>query len=326
MSMPNDIPADYLVDRRRLRHKLSFWRISAFLALAIALLVAGFRIAAPGGASPLSAHIARVSISGLITGDRDTLRLLHDVGQSRAAAVILTIESPGGTTTGAEREYEAIRRLAARKPVVAVVDDMAASGAYITALGADHIVARGNSLVGSIGVLFQYPNFTKLLDTVGVQVEEVKSSPLKAAPNGFEPTSPEARAVLASLVADSYGWFKGLVKERRHMSDAELAAVSDGRVFTGRQGLPLKLVDGLGGEREAIAWLENEKGVAKNLPIRDWKKNRRFDGLGLLGLSSNIAAFLGFDSLADLLRQGDQARQARLLDGLVSIWQAGSAD
>ena len=324
--MPDDIPADYLVDRRRLRRKLSFWRISAFLALAIALVVAGFRIAAPGGVSPLSAHIARVTISGLITGDRDTLRLLRDVGQSRAAAVILTIESPGGTTTGSEREYDAIRRLAAKKPVVAVVDDMAASGAYITALGADYIVARGNSLVGSIGVLFQYPNFSKLLDTVGVQVEEVKSSPLKAAPNGFEPTSPEARAVLASLVADSYAWFKGLVKERRHMSDAELAAVSDGRVFTGRQGLPLKLVDALGGEREAIAWLENEKGVAKNLPIRDWKKNRRFDGLGLLGLSSDIAAFLGFNSLADLLRQGDQARQARLLDGLVSIWQVGSTD
>jgi protease-4 len=326
MSMPDDIPADYLVDRLRLRRKLSFWRVAAFLALAIALVVAGFRIAAPGGAPLLSAHIARVTISGLITGDHDTLQLLQDVGQSRAAAVILTINSPGGTTTGSEREYDAIRRLAAKKPVVAVVEDMAASGAYITALGADYVVARGNSLVGSIGVLFQYPNFSKLLDTVGVQMEEVKSSPLKAAPNGFEPTSPEARAVLASLVADSYAWFKGLVEQRRHMNDAELAAVSDGRVFTGRQGLPLKLVDALGGEREAITWLENEKGVAKNLPVRDWTKHRRFDGLGLLGLFSNIAASLGFDSLADLLREGDQVNQARLLDGLVSIWQAGSTN
>jgi protease-4 len=325
--MPDDIPADYLVDRRRLRRKLSFWRISAFVALAIALVAAGFRmVASGGGVSPLSAHIARVTISGLITGDSATLQLLRQVEQSRAAAVILTIESPGGTTTGSEREYNAIRRLAAKKPVVAVVDDMAASGAYITALGADYIVARGNSLVGSIGVLFQFPNFSKLLDMVGVQMEEVKSTPLKAAPNGYEPTSPEARAVLASLVADSYSWFKNLVEERRHLSDAELAAVDDGRVFTGRQGLPLKLIDAIGGEREAINWLENEKGIAKNLPIRDWKKDTRFNGFGLLGLSSDLAAYLGFDSLADLLRQGDQARQTRLLDGLVSIWQVGSTE
>ena len=203
---------------------------------------------------------------------------------------------------------------------------MAASGAYITALGADHIVARGNSLVGSIGVLFQYPNFSKLLGAVGVQVEEVKSTPLKASPNGFEPTSPEARAVLASLVADSYVWFKGLVAERRHMTDAELAAVVDGRLFTGRQGLPLKLIDALGGEREAITWLENERGVAKNLPVRDWQRKTRLGRLGLLGLSSNIAEFLGFHSLADVLRQGDQVRRTELLDGLVSIWQAGSTN
>lgn len=322
--MPNDIPADYLVDRRLLRRKLSFWRGAAFVTLAIALVIAGFRIAAPGGASSFSAQIARVTISGLITGDRGTLTLLRDVGRSRAAAVILTINSPGGTTTGSEREYQAIRDLAAKKPVVAVVDDVAASGAYIAALGADHIVASGNSLVGSIGVLFQFPNFSKLLDTVGVQMEEVKSAPLKAAPNGFEPTSPDARAGLASLVADSYVWFKGLVQERRHLSDAELAAVSDGRVFTGRQGLPLKLVDALGGQREAIAWLENEKGVAKNLPVRDWTQPRGFTGLGLLGLSSNIVGFLGFDSLADLLRRADQTRQTQSLDGLVSIWQVGS--
>src|SRR5262249_2092064 len=153
-----------------------------------------------------------------------------------------------------------------KKPVVAVVGTMAASGAYVAALGADHIIARQTSLVGSIGVLFQIPNVSNLLDKVRVKMEEIKSSPLKAAPNGLEPTSPEARAAIAVLVADSYDGFKALVKDRRGMTDEQLAAIDDGRVFTGRQGLNLKLVDAIGGEREAIAWLETEKKVPAHLP------------------------------------------------------------
>ncbi len=154
--------------------------------------------------------------------------------------MILSIDSPGGTTTGAEKLYEAIRRLAAKKPVVAVVNNMAASGAYIAALSADQIVAHGNSLVGSIGVLIQYPNIASLLDKIGVKIDAVKSSPLKAEPSGYEPTSPEVRQALASLVDDSYAWFKDLVQKRRQLSDAELAAVDNGRVFTGRQALGLE--------------------------------------------------------------------------------------
>ena len=100
-----------------------------------------------------------------------------------------------------------------RKPMVVVVDGLAASGGYIAAISADHIVAQDTSLVGSIGVLFQYPNFTDLLKSLGVKVEEIKSSPLKAAPNGFEPTSPEARAAIEAIVMDSYAWFRGLVQE-----------------------------------------------------------------------------------------------------------------
>src|SRR5436189_4750610 len=131
----------------------------------------------------------------------------------------------------------------AKKPIVVVLECLAASGGYITASAADHIVARQGSLVGSIGVLFQFPNFTDLMKTVGIKVEEIKSSPLKAAPNGFEPTSPEARAAIDALVKDSYAWFRGLVKERRGMDDAQIEKVADGRVSTGRQAVELKLID-----------------------------------------------------------------------------------
>jgi protease-4 len=318
-------PSDYFIDRRQLRRKLSFWRIAAILCLIIAVAVAGVRFIGPNATSRFTPHIARLSIDGVITGDRKTLDLIEDIGKSSSVSgVLVSIESPGGTTTGAERLYESLRKLAEKKPVVAVVGTMAASGGYIAALGADQIVSRGNSIVGSIGVLFQYPNVGKLLDKVGVKMEEIKSSPLKASPNGYEETSPEARAALASLVTDSFDWFKSLVKNRRQMTDQELAAVDDGRVFTGRQGIGLKLVDQIGGEQEAITWLETQRGVSKGLKVRDWTPQKNLGGLGALGFSAQVADWIGFSELSRTLNYGQQVSDARLLDGLVSIWQFDS--
>ena len=198
--------ADYIVDRRRLRRQARFWRVVAFVVVALAILGAFFRFSGLGAATN-QPHIARLAIQGIITGDDATLKTIRDIADSKAAAVVLTIESPGGTTTGAELLFDELRRLAAKKPVVAVVGTMAASGAYIAALGADRIFAKGNSLVGSIGVLVEFPNFSGLLDKIGVKFESVKSSPLKAAPNGMEPTSEAARAAMAALVSVSFDWF-----------------------------------------------------------------------------------------------------------------------
>ncbi len=316
--------ADYLVDRRRLRRQVGFWRIAAFVAAALAVVAVGLRWYGAAGLG--QAHIARLAISGLITGDDATLKLIRQVADSKAAAAIVTIDSPGGTTEGSEVLYDELRRLAAKKPVVAVVGSMAASGAYIAALGADRIFVHGNSMVGSIGVLVQYPNVSGLMDKVGVKLESIKSSPLKAAPNGFEPTSEEARAAMAALVADSFSWFKDLVKERRHLSDDELARVDDGRVFTGRQGLPLKLADALGGEREAIQWLEAERGVAKGLPVRDWRTNTGLAGWKLPSLAAAAADAFGLGSIAGALRRSDWTNEGGPVDGLVSIWQLSSGD
>ncbi len=317
---------DYMIDRRRLRRKLSFWRVAAIGAALAAALAAAVRLGGVNTPDKLTPHVARVAIQGVITGDKDTLDLIKEVGDSQAKAVLLTIDSPGGSTTGSEKLYDAVRRLAEKKPVVAVVGTLAASGGYIAALAADDIVARTTSLVGSIGVLFQYPNLYKALDSIGVKVEEIKSSPLKAAPNGLEPTSEAARAAIASLVSDSFAWFKDLVKERRKLDDAELAKVADGRVFTGRQGLPLKLVDQIGGEQEAIAWLEANKGIAKKLPIRDWKKKRSLERLGLFEDSAALARLAGFEGLAGLIEQASLSSRSSGLDGLLAIWQASNAN
>ena len=258
------LDADLIVDRRRMRRKLTFWRVVA--ALVIVLAIGGLAAAVSNRAGLIDggAYIARVTITGLIRGDDERVRQLERLARSSAArAVILHVDSPGGTTAGSEQLFDALASVRARKPIVVVVDSMAASGAYITALGGDYIVARQTSLVGSIGVLFEYPNFTDLLDKIGVKVESIKSTPLKAAPNGFEPTSPAAREAIQSIILDSYAWFKNLVQSRRRMSDDQLAAVVDGRIFTGHQGLGLKLIDEIGDERTAIAWLTKEKKIAK---------------------------------------------------------------
>lgn len=310
---------DQIADRRALRRKLTWWRAIAFGVAALAIVGVGLLAAGRGG-PPGGEHVAKVAITGVITGDEATLKLLRDVGASRSArAALLMIDSPGGTTAGSERLYDEIRRLSEKKPVVAVVGTMAASGGYIAAIGADQIVAEGNSLVGSIGVLFQYPNVVKLLETVGVKVDTVKSSPLKAAPSPFEPTDEAARAAIAALVADSYAWFKDLVKTRRGLDQAALDKVADGRVFTGRQGVELKLVDRIGGERAARDWLAAEKNIPVKTPAREWKRDRdlRF---GLFSMTAWALEGFGFQQLAATLRRAD-ADDALKLDGLLAIWQ-----
>lgn len=313
--------ADLLADRRSLRRKLSLWRLLA-MAGVVVLLVAGalaWSGRLPG--STAQAHIARVTISGFISGDRRTLDLIKSLEDSRASAVLLRIDSPGGTTTGSEAVHEAVRKLSAKKPVVAVVDGLAASGGYIVALGSDRIVARQTSLVGSIGVLFQFPNLARLMDTIGVKVEEVKSSPLKAAPNPFEPASPEAIAALKRVVDDNYDWFKRLVRERRNLADPELASVSDGRVHSGRQAIALKLVDEMGGEAEAIAWLERERGVAKSLPVRDWRRRRESSSYGLWSAGEALARAAGLEPLAALIARAAEQPVGLRLDAPLALWQ-----
>lgn len=318
-----DIIADHIIDRSRLRKKLSFWRVVSALAVIIALGAIGWRLAG-GSVSPSDKHIARLSLSGLITGDRETLQLIERISKSQAAGVIVAIESPGGTTTGAEKVYDELRRLAEKKPVVAVINSTGASGAYIAALGADRIFAHGNSLVGSIGVLFQYPNVSRALNTLGVKMEEIKSSPLKASPNPFENATPEARAAMESLVADSYDWFRGLVRDRRKLTEQELKVVADGRVFTGRQAVTVKLVDQLGTEREAVAWLETEKNVGKDLPVREWRRPSSTGRWGVFSLAS-LADAAGMPAFGAMIRQSEVYSQGASLDGLLALWHGPSS-
>ena len=313
------LDTDAILERRALRRRLAFWRVGAVALVGALIIVAALAVRDRSGPEgPRGPHIAKVSISGVILDDEKRQKLLKDIAKSDAKGVLLMIDSPGGGVTASEEIYEAVRTIAKDRPVAAVVGSLAASGGYIAALAADHIVAHKTSITGSIGVLAQYPNFTGLLKNIGVEVESVKSSPLKASPSGLEPTSPEARKAIEALILDSFAWFKGIVQERRGLDPAALANVSDGRVFTGRQALGLKLIDEIGGEQEAIAWLGG-KGVDTSLPVREWKpKSSGFGVFGVSGAAAAVADALGLNSLANALRRNGEGA---VLDGLLAIWQ-----
>ncbi|MCB8839609.1 signal peptide peptidase SppA [Aurantimonas sp. VKM B-3413] len=315
--------AEDIIDRRRLRRKLSFWRIFAFTIAALAVVALALAFAfRDRGAAGLSDEIARVSIDGMILEDKKLLDLLDRLRRDDAVkAVVLRIDSPGGTTTGGEATFEAVRAIAAVKPVAAEVGTLAASAAYMIAAGTDHIVARRTSIVGSIGVIFQYVDASKLLDTIGVEVNAIKSAPMKAEPSPFGPAPEEAKEMIRRLVMDTFDWFVSLVAERRGLSIQDARALADGSVFSGRQGLERKLVDAIGGEEEVRRWLEEERGVPKGLKFVDRKPEA--DGYGwpfFTSAKSLIFSALGLDPEAGSL---DEAlfRKAGHLDGLVSLWQ-----
>lgn len=313
--------ADEMIDRRRLRRKLTFWRIAAVAVAALGVIAATAWMTGGTFSGAAVDHIAKVRIEGTIIEDEDLLEVLDKVREAASVkGVILSIDSPGGTTVGGEAIFEAVRRLAETKPVVAQVGTLAASAGYMIASASDHIVARQSSIIGSIGVLIQFPDFTGLMDKVGIKLEEVKSSPLKAEPSPFNPTTEPERAMLRALILDSYDWFIGLVDERRPLTRQQVTALADGSIFTGRQALANKLVDALGGEAVAIDWLAT-KGVDARLKVVEWEPDDDSGGLLFLrSMSAAVARLLGLPAGGgDILAEFGADRL--FLDGLLSVWQ-----
>lgn len=310
-----------IADRRSLRRKLSFWRwIVAGLLAVVALVVLSWSGWADN-AGRARDHVARVTISGLIQDDRELLERLQRIEDNASVkALVVTISSPGGTTYGGEVIYKAIRKVAAKKPVVSDIRTLAASAGYMIALAGDTIVAGESSITGSIGVIFQYPQVKELMDKLGVSLESIKSRPLKAEPSPFHPASDEAKAMIQAMIDDSYAWFVDLVVERRKLPREEALLLADGRIFTGRQALGLKLVDKLGGDDEIRAFLA-EKKVSKDLPVVDWEAPHKTLPFGLGSAVSDWVKMLGYDAFPAMRGLEKIGGDKLFLDGLVSVWQ-----
>jgi protease-4 len=315
------LDADRLAERRRLKRRLSLWRVGAILvAVAFVVALASRQeggLLASIGAQP---HVARINISGFIGDDRDQRKLLADLEKAaHVRGVILYINSPGGTTAGAEGLYLSIRKLAEKKPVAAVFGTIATSAAYLAGIASDHIVARGNSITGSVGVILQWAEVSQLLDKLGVRVEEIRSGPLKAVPSPFGQTDPAGRQLAEEMVNESRDWFVQLVTERRPLSSGALDQVKTGRIYTGRQALQVGLIDRIGDEDTARDWMAG-KGVPKDLGIVEWKSQDSSSIFSLRGVSENALALFGGvgEQFHRFVIEG--LSRVNYLDGLVSLW------
>lgn len=309
-----------IFDRHNLRRKLRFWRLATVLVI---LIIVGSFILTQNEDIISGNHIARVEISGVIHDDEELITRLDTIAEDDyAKALILTISSPGGTTFGGEQIYKAIKRVSEKKPVVADIRTLAASAGYMIAVASDHIVAGETSIVGSIGVIFQYPQVSELLEKIGVSYKEIKSSPLKAEPSPFHPASDEAVAMINSMVVDSYDWFVDLVAENRNLTRAETLKIADGSIYTGRQSLENKLVDSLDGEAGIRAFLVS-KDIGEELEIIERRKPRVPQAPFLTGsIDGLLQKILGFDHEIPRNWLKDQKL---FLDGLLSVWQFGNS-
>jgi protease-4 len=260
------LETDLLIDRRRLKRNLIFWRVLTVLAVLIAVLVGVRGHGLIGG----GAYVARVRVDGIITDDPKLVEAVRRLGDDRSVrAVLLAIDSPGGSVGGGEALHDAIAAIAAKKPVVAVMGGLAASAGYMIAVPATRIFARQGTLTGSIGVFLQSADISGLLGKLGITAEVIKSGPLKDEPSIVAPLSPQGRDMLQGLVMNLYDQFVAMVAAGRHMDPAKVRQLADGRPYTGQQALQLGLIDAIGGEHAARAWLASAKNVSADLPVRD---------------------------------------------------------
>lgn len=290
------LEADLLIDRRRLKRRLALWRALALLLAAGGVGLFAFdRVgsdALGGVALPGREHVARLTVRGVIAEDRKRADALDRLARDRAVrAVVVVIDSPGGSVGGGEALFAQLRTIAERKPVVAVLQGTAASAGYLVALSAERVFAREGTVTGSIGVLLQSVDASEALARLGIRAETIASGPLKDQPSPFRPLTPEAREALNRVVQDLQDQFVARVVASRRLPEAAVRAVADGRVLTGRQALAAGLVDAIGGEREARVWLAAEREVPAGLPARDVDPRNRAERLLDGGLDSLARAF-----------------------------------
>ncbi len=302
--MTSDI--ERIVDRRRLKRRLTFWRAAAVLALVLLVAVSVRRF---DGVFKED-HVVRLVVDGLILDDpRRDDALAKVATDDKVKALLVRINSPGGTVVGGEALFRGLRRVAAEKPVVALMAGTATSAGYMTALGADRIIARQGTVTGSIGVLMQTTDITGLLKSIGVKSEIIKSRPLKAQPNPLEPLTPQARQASRDVVLDLYGMFVDMVVERRGMDREKALKLADGRVYTGRQAKANGLVDALGGEAEARDWLAASRRIPRSLPTQDLEVDR----------PGGVWRDLVFGAFQGIMGKSLFSERLRL-DGLISVW------
>lgn len=247
----------------------------AFLSVGIGLFVIADAITSTADSdedvnSGAGARVAIVEVKNVITSSEDVIRQLKKYQKNKSVkAIVVRVESPGGGIAPSQEIYEAIKSIKkSGKPVVISMGSMAASGGYYISLGANKIFANPGTLTGSIGVIIEYPNFSQLMDKVGVNMTTVKSGKMKDAGSPYRKSNEVDQKYFQQLIDNGYEQFIEAVISERKIDRNELVKLADGRVFTGRQAYDYKLVDSLGTYDDAInyaAKLGNIEGEPKIL-------------------------------------------------------------
>ncbi len=270
-----NITPDYLIERKRSKTQIAKWKILSLLLIIIlfiifsSLLFPGNNIN-KGALSGKKDYIASIKIQDTIVDDLKRVRKIDEIAKNDSIkAVIVHINSPGGSVVGSEMLYNSLLKISDKKPVIAVMDSIATSGGYLASLGADYIIAHNGTITGSIGVIMQSTEITELANKFGIKFNNFKSDKLKASPNFTEKLTPEAKEATMDSIYRVYDYFIETVALRRKLDLAYVRKIADGRIYSGPQALDLKLVDAIGNEDTALKWLQSVKGVSKDLKIID---------------------------------------------------------
>jgi len=295
------IERDLYEERRRKWRRSGFWRGIGFMVLLLGGII-WWAVSNVDDGFPTGKHIARITVDGIITQDRYREEVLAKIAaDDDVKALIVLINSPGGTVVGSEILYESLRAVAAEKPVVAEMAGVAASGGYMAALGADYIIARSNTVTGSIGVIMEYPDMSGLLQQVGVQMQVIRSSDIKGGVSPFREANPEEVAAQQAMIEETFVWFKALVSERRNLNGIALDAVTTGGVFSGRKAVENGLIDALGGDPTARDYLESVTPTLTELDVEVWELTQPepwYNGVlsTLLGINPLLERFSASES------------------------------
>ena len=299
--------SDLLIDRKRLKRQLASWRGLALLSVFGACAVVFGGVGGHGKAGLKMDYIAQVSITDVMYDNAKRDAMMKDILEDdRAKALLVQFDSPGGTTVGGEEVYLQLKEISKKKPVVGVMRTLCASACYMASLGTSHVIAREGTITGSIGVLLQSMEISRLADKLGITPITVKSGSMKDVPSLGEPFTEEQRRIVGEVVTDAYDHFVRLIVENRKMDEETVRQIADGRVYTGNQALKLQLIDGLGGTDEALEWLQKKHKISPKLEIVEIEPEQE-----LATVWEELAQSTGLKIFG---------RSAVGLDGLVSIW------
>lgn len=256
----------------RKRHPVFFWGLLLFLLLAgpVGYIARSDNLAGRD-------TLAVVRVEGVIADTRPLLTWIDKLQRNdKVKGVLLRIDSPGGGAAASQELYEALRTLGNRKPVVASMGSVAASGGLMAAMGASYVVANPSTVTGSIGVKMELPQLQGLMQKIGVGRESLTTGRFKDAGSPFRSLSSEERVYLNGVLQDMHEQFVALVAENRKLPVEKVQALADGRIFTGREAKKLGLVDELGGQDAALRELRKQTGIEAGTPLLERPQKSKF--------------------------------------------------